>query len=387
MRRIALLVPPFRFHLMVGDELKRYALKHPDWIIRVGELAPEDASRLQLDAVVGYFRTDEAYREYRSLRLPIIALFRQPSRFRGPCILQDNVAVARMAADYFASLGLRQFGFAKYPGQINLKTGRLEAGPLGVTQQQRLEAFLAEARRRGIPCSVSPDYAPFSELWRRPLETWLATLPKPVGILCVSDSVCTPVLEACYLQRLSVPEQVSVLGVDNDPGICALSNPTVSSIAVALDQLAGRVGSLLEAFFKTGRLPAQSFCIKPTGVVERASTAPVAPEDPLVAEALAILRRRAYEPINIKEVLSTASHSRRQFDRQFHSLVGRTPYEELCRLRVDRAKNLLRETRQSLTLIAASCGFSGTTHMRRVFMTVAGFSPQDCRARGIGPVQ
>ncbi|MDZ4198251.1 MAG: helix-turn-helix domain-containing protein, partial [Kiritimatiellia bacterium] len=167
--------------------------------------------------------------------------------------------------------------------------------------------------------------------------------------------------------------------VDNDERVCALSNPTLSSVAVSLENMAEQVGRFLENYFQTGRMPYRTARVRPAGVVERNSTAIVLAQDPRVAEAMSILRRRAYEPINIKELFSELSHSRRQFDRYFKDIVGRTPFDELCRLRVDRAINLLRETRRSVTDIAALCGFSSTTHMRRVFLLVAERSPQSYR--------
>ncbi|MDZ4199800.1 MAG: substrate-binding domain-containing protein [Kiritimatiellia bacterium] len=391
-RRVAFLLPPGPFYDRMRDIVLPFLQARRNWIILTDYLAPEVLQSLGVEVIVGRFdpisfsylrdfaKPEEVCASYHQLDVPILHLLAHPTTPEAPYIEVDHQAVSECAAEYFMARGFRHLGFVGYAGDIDPLTRALQPAPeLGVMPRRR-DTFLAALKGRAESVSVAPAYHAFTEVWRRPLETWLRALPKPVGILAVSDLIGRMVIQSCHLAGLYVPEEISVLGVDDDERVCESCRPTLSSIVIPWTRLGDEILQALDAFFDTGTLPARTVLIPPVGVKARGSTSASACQDRTVSSMLSLIRKHCTEPCNIKEILSLGHLHRRQIDRQFSAIVGRTPYEELCRLRVERAQPLLGTTSMTHAEIAQTCGFSGTTHMRRIFLKQTGKSPDDWRS-------
>jgi LacI family transcriptional regulator len=171
-----------------------------------------------------------------------------------------------------------------------------------------------------------------------------------------------------------------VLGIGNDPRFCLSSHPRLSSIPLPWEELGETLGSLANELFVSGKIAARTIRIPPGDVIARNSTTEAATgEDSLVADVLSVLRARSHQSTNIKEILAAFPVTRRHIERRFRAAIGRSPLDELWRLRVEHAKELLVDKRLGYDEIASACGFSGSTHLHRVFAKVAGITPQEYR--------
>ncbi len=380
-RRIALLLPMNQFwNWALADGLCRHSLAWRDWQISVASMAPDFLKRHHYDALIGEFGDEKLYATYAPLRIPMIAAMGTAPRSRMPFVDVDYEATGRMAADHLLELGFRHFAFLFDSGDTSRHL-KPRAASRWTPERRLLEAFRGRLGGRAESFSVAPPHDPLLDAWHEPLVAWINSLPKPVAILCPSDFVGRTITDVCRIAGIAVPGRVSVLGVNDDGHYCLSSHPRLSSIAIPWTRVGEALGTLLDEFFATGKMPRRTIKIPPSGVITRSSTAPVLPgEDLLVADVMALLRARSHGHGNLKELLDGFPVTRRQLERRFHAATGRTPLDELSRLRVEHAKELLADSNLGFEDIAAACGFSSSKHLRRVFSKVAGIAPKEFRA-------
>jgi LacI family transcriptional regulator len=381
-RKIAFLLPMNEFsNWSLADGLCRHSLAWRDWQISVARLAPDFLERHQYDALIGEFGDPEMYATYAPLKIPMIAALGTAPCTRMPFVGVDQEAIGHMAAEHLLGLGFRHFAFLFDGGELarHLKP---RATSRWTPERRILEAFRGALGDRAESFSVSPPYDQLLDDWRQPLVNWINGLPKPLALLCPSDFVGRSITDLCRIEGISVPGRLSVLGVNDDGHYCLSSHPRLSSIAVPWERVGETLGTLLDEFFATGKMPRRTIKIPPIGVITRSSTAPVpSGEDSLVADVMAMLRARSHEHGNLKELLDGFPVTRRQLERRFFASTGRTPLDELSRLRTEHAKELLADSHLGFEDIAAACGFSGSKHLRRVFQKVTATTPQDFRSK------
>jgi LacI family transcriptional regulator len=213
------------------------------------------------------------------------------------------------------------------------------------------------------------------------LEAWLRTLPQPVGILCANDDRGRQLLDACRGAALTVPDQVAVVGVDNDEELCNLSSPALSSVEVNAVRIGYAAAEILGRMMAGQKFPGRDVAFAPSHVVTRPSTDTLAVDDPVLARALRFIRNHAEEPIDVDGVARGASVSRRYLERLMASRLGRSPNQELIRVRTERARSLLLETDLSLSAVARRCGFRGAKYFGDVFRRMTGVAPGEYRRR------
>jgi LacI family transcriptional regulator len=208
---------------------------------------------------------------------------------------------------------------------------------------------------------------------------WLKSLPKPVGLMACNDICGREVLQACAAAGLRVPDEVAVVGVDNDELMCELSNPPLSSIALDVENAGYEAARLLDSLM-SGHLAGERIVqVEPVYVVTRQSSEIMAPHDPSVATALQFIRNHAGQPIGVPHVVEHAGVSRRTLERRFLSALGRSISSEITQCRLERAKRLLLETDLPSHRVAAGAGFGTIKTFNRVFRRAAGVSPQRFR--------
>ncbi|MFT3787311.1 MAG: XylR family transcriptional regulator [Tepidisphaeraceae bacterium] len=216
---------------------------------------------------------------------------------------------------------------------------------------------------------------------RQKLIDWLKSLPKPVGVFACYDLRGQHVLDGCREANLDVPDQVAVIGVDNDPVFCNLCNPPLSSVAPD----ARRVGYLAAEWLSqmmAGRTVEPGLrLVPPISVVARRSTDSLAIDDPDVSAALRFIRAHACEPIGVKQVLQAVPLTRRALEGRFLRLLKRTPHEQILHCRVDRAKQLLCDTDLPIKAIAPLVGAGTPEYLSVLFNRMLGISPSAFRQR------
>jgi LacI family transcriptional regulator len=207
------------------------------------------------------------------------------------------------------------------------------------------------------------------------LEQWLRTLRPPVGIMASTDLRASMVADACAHAELRIPEDVALIGVDNDP-VSEFHDPPLSSVFRNDTEVGLRAAGLLDHLMGGGSPPDQPILVAPEGVVSRYSTETVAIDDARIARTVAYIHGNVHRPFGVEEILDVAAMPRRSFHQHFLKKVGITPYSFINRCRVERASLLLAGTKKrSLTEIASMSGFSDLRRFRLVFCRFMGMPP------------
>jgi LacI family transcriptional regulator len=216
-------------------------------------------------------------------------------------------------------------------------------------------------------------------LFQEHLTLWLKSLPKPVGIMACNDIRGQQVMNACRRCDLTVPEELAVIGVDNDEIFCELSDPPLSSVALDTLRIGYEAAALLERMMAGEKAPERPILIPPLGVVARRSTDVLVMDDRQLAIGARFLREHAFDSITVNDAARAAGMSRRVFERRFSSQIGRAPKAEVLRIRLERAKSLLANTDWPLTKIAERTGFKHGGYLHAVFGDKMGMTPGQFR--------
>lgn len=282
-------------------------------------------------------------------------------KLRLPSVLPDDEAIGRMAYDYFRNRGFRNFGFCGHPTAGWSRTR--ERAFADAVEQAHGRCFRVE-----VADSVPPD--------------WLKSVPLPAGILAANDRYAWHAADACRNVGLRVPEDVAILGVDNDVLIADLVRPSLSSVKAAAFAIGFQAGRLLSDLMQGAPPPPRPILVPPEGVVTRHSTDVLVMDDEAVVDAARFIRENALRAgISVAEVADAAAIGRRTLERRFKAVLGRSLHDEIRRVRMDKAKQLLRETTLDMPAIAEQCGFLSQARFSTVFRQQAGSTPTEFRRR------
>ncbi len=356
-----------------------------DWLIETGanwrlRHAPSTSRVMpslrewQAHGVLGHVFEEGLAKNLTELQLPWVNTTLTIPWLNVPAVDAHHSQVGRMAADYLLEHSFRSFGF--FGNKWALFSRLRELG-----FRQRLQ----EAGFDAVPHYA--DYLPMrptSSSWVQTdaeMSAWLQALPKPVAVFCCHDVPACDLIEACANLDLRVPEEVAILGVDNDRFECEMAHPTLSSIALPTREIGRTAAALLDQEMKSadGSVGTKPRLISPTHVVARRSTDMHAVSDASVQRALTFLKERSSEDISVNDVAEAAGLSRRQLERRFRDAMGRTVLNEIHRLRVERALKLLAESNMKIDTIAYRVGFSGARQMADVFRKLLGKAPSQFR--------
>jgi LacI family transcriptional regulator len=280
----------------------------------------------------------------------------------------DNEQVGQLAAGHFLERGLRHFAFVGHLGQL--------------VSNEREAAFRRAIEARGFTLAAYHDrktraFDPVGRRWPldRGVQRWLRDLPKPVGILAQSDLFGVQLTEACRQAGMHVPEDVAILGVDNDDLYCELSRPALSSIVLPTERIGYEAAALLERLLDGKQSPSKPLLLRPVGVVTRRSTETMAIDDPDVVAAVRLIRENAHLPLRAADVLKHVPVGRRSLERHVRRCLGHGLGAEIRRVHLERAKRLLIETELPIKSVAEQSGFTDFRHMAVVFRKDLGLSP------------
>jgi LacI family transcriptional regulator len=212
------------------------------------------------------------------------------------------------------------------------------------------------------------------------LSQWIRSLPTPIAIMTCHDYLGKHLLDLCRSLQISVPEEVAVLGVDDDRLLCSLCTPPLSSIAPNTFQTGFEAAELLQQMME-GVVDASStrLVTQPLGVELRESTDTMAIPDQDVTKSLVFIRRNALRGIQVGDVLKVASISRRSLEHKFQKYIGHSPHEEIMRIKMARIKELLTKTNDSIHSIAQVTGFAHPEYMTAAFKKANGITPTEYR--------
>lgn len=370
---VALLIETSRaYGRSILQGVVRYLHGHGPWSIYIQphglELPPPRWLKgWRGDGILARINDRRTAQAVRQTGLPAVDLRFAVPELGLPAVGIDNRAVVRLAYQHLLDCGFRQVGFCGLP------RGR------SIWMDLRADLFRELAQADGRPCHVFEHPArSASATWEEEQEAiaaWVSGLPRPIGVMACNDDRGQQVLDACRRVNVLVPEEVAVIGVDNDEILCNLSSPRLTSVDINTVQVGFEASALLDRLMAGVRPPAQPLLLSPLGVVTRESTDILATDDRELATAIRFIREHACGGLRVKELERKTGLSRRSLERRMEKLLGRSPKEEITRVQIERAKRLLIETDLSVAAIAEKCGYSQPKYFSQVFHAKVGTSP------------
>jgi LacI family transcriptional regulator len=322
---------------------------------------PEYLDRSKCDGAVVYTARWGELHRFQELGIPFVNTTSQ--KLDRPCAraMTNNAAIGGLGLQHLRQAGLRCVGFLRRPDPSSDK--------------QRGQAFEDAARREGLDV-LELDAGP------RRIEA-VATACKQagrrVGILCATDTLAMQLLDALQQAEVSVPQQVALLGCGNDELACAFTDPTLSSIDVDAFTIGYRAAELLQGLMTGQQTGTPEIAVQPAGVVERESTQVIAVEDDDLAAAIRFAREHACKGIDVRDIVAQVPLTRRSLERGFARAIGRTPQQEIRRVQLDAAREMLVGTDLPIGRIAERIGLRDGRYFSQVFRKHAGTTPSAYR--------
>ena len=369
--RVALLVESSRtYGRGVLRGIARYAHAHGPWSFFLIERdlhggIPDILKAWRGDGIIARIEDRRMAKRLLALRCPVVDVLGQENFAGIPSFDTDAAAVAEVAVKFFLRAGFQHFAFIGYPG-LPFSDHRQAAFEKQLREQGRTVVFLPRplARRR-------PRYIQAVEregiAAERVIARWLRQQAHPLAVLACNDVCAQQVLNACREQGLRVPEEIAVMGVDNDDVLCDICDPPLTSIEPDAERLGYDAAATLHRLMRGEPSDNSVTLVPPVRLVERASTDTVASEDPVVVAAIRFIRDHLGEGIAVKDVAAQLERSRSDLEKRFGLGLQTSVRSEILRLRLARACSLLLETDLNLDQTAIKVGFATAAHLCRVF--------------------
>ncbi|MDZ4659427.1 MAG: DNA-binding transcriptional regulator [Bythopirellula sp.] len=360
-----------------------YAHTHEEWHFSLGPRGKYDQMLLPVrwngDGVIARITSRTLVEQVVTRKIPAVDVswFRHGGDSIARCTC-DEVSVAELAAKYFIDRGFRQFAYCG----SSLRPDYVDH--LG-------EAFVSALRKKSYSCHWhSPHCDP--EGFLPPAEDldalieWLRQLPKPIGLLAFDSLQARQITEACQLGSIQVPHEVAVLGGEHDLLSCTISKPQLSSIDHSPHHVGWTAGKLLSRLMAGENVPLEPILLPASRIITRQSTDTIAMEDDLLAASMQFIKRNYHRRIQVNDILKEIPISRRGLEKGFRKCLGRSPAEEIRRVRVEQAVQLLCDSSWPMPRIASACGFDRPELLTRAFRrelqtTPSAFRKQHLRER------
>lgn len=335
--------------------------------------------RLGVDGAIVHEMSRRAAAALASRHVPLVLFEPYPEMRRAghpfskaPSVRLDSRAVGTLAADYYLKRGYKSFAYVGEPEELHWS-------------DERRDGFMAAIAQAGLPCA---EYGgPYNERERlrwsdeRPrMVRFLKTLPSPTAVLAAMDARAVLVLDACAEAGLRVPEDIAILGVDDDPILCEAAPTTLSSIRTGRYAMGQKAAEMLDAMLHGREPELRDVAMLPLDVVTRESTGYDAMRDPIIARAFAFIRAHSdAERIGVGDVVKAAGCSRRYLELHFRRHIGATVKDILLHAKMDRVKSLLERTDLPIGDIASDCGFLSDSYLAVIFKRETGLSMTEWR--------
>ena len=354
----------------------RYLQSHRPWSVFLEQRElwtspPNWLRRWKGDGVICRKTTPQLAKMLAKAGIPLVDL-NDCSRASGaPQIVADDIAIGVLAADHLLERGFTRFAFCGFHDQV--------------WSNGRKKGFFQRLEGRGFACQLweSIWIGPQARAWEREqgqIADWLKSLRRPIGLMACNDMRGQHVLDACQRLDFSVPEEIAVIGVDDDAVMCNLCRPPLSSVVPNAERVGYEAAAMLERLM-SGEPPVKApVLIEPLGVRTRQSSDVLAIDDPSVASALRFIRERAFNGCSMKDVIRHAAMSRSVLERKFREYLGHSPQAEIRSIQLKRVKELLAESDLPLNEIATLAGYAHPEYMSVVFKRTTGQTPGQFRA-------
>jgi len=357
------------------EGVTRYIRHNSNWVVLLEQRSLMDRPPGWLrdwkgDGIISRATTKRLAEELCAAQVPVVELTDRHGDFGLTHIWSDDLAIGRMAADHFLERSFKNFAYCGYSREA--------------WSSKRMEGFCERLASKGF--TVSTYDSPWEDLSASALESeesrliqWALSLPKPVAVMCCNDMRGHQLLSACTTAELLVPEQMAVIGVDDDHLMCELCRPKLSSVIPNPESIGFQAAELLDLWMQGKSPDIKEILVPPMGIELRESSDIRAIEDPIVAAALRMIREDACDGICVQNVLDALNVSRSLLERRFHRLVKHSPQMEIRHVQVKRAMQLLKETEFPLLRIAKLSGFEHPEYLNVVFKRITGQTPGEYR--------
>lgn len=357
--------------------VKRYVAERGPWSIFMELRSLDSAPPSWLpswkgDGILVRTNSAEMARQVRSAGVPTIEL--RSTRFDNgfPFVGVDNQALVEKVLAYFRQAAFRNFAIYALDTELYFI--------------ERCERYQRAVEALGHACHVyrQQGQSETPREWEQQQErisAWVRSLPKPIAILACTDQLAFWLLDACQRAGVAVPEEAAVVGVENDASLCDMASPPLSSIPLGGEQVGFAAAELLDRMMLGEPPPSQPTLLTPPDLVVRQSSDIVAIDDPELSAAVGYIRQHATESITVNDVLRVVPMSRSSLERKMRQVLGRTPNQEINRVRLEAAKRLLRETDLTLDHIAHRTGFPHAQYFSSLFKAEFGQTPGSWRGR------
>ncbi|MCC8172271.1 MAG: DNA-binding transcriptional regulator [Parabacteroides sp.] len=327
------------------------------------------AKKWEADAIIAQFNDDDDVEQFR--RQGIVALAQDfKSCFSViPNITSEYKLTGRMAADFFLQKGFKHFAFYGYEDVV--------------WSAERCLGFRNRIIEKGYGDNFHEyQKQPLESLWfyePQPLVDWIKRLPRPVGLMACDDTQGNKIIEVCRVLGIKIPEEIAVLGVDNDEIICGLSNPPLSSVNLNIVKGGYEAAALIDRLVQNRNMPYEDVIIHPTTIIERISTDIYATNNPAVLTALKYIHQNLANKINVEDVVRQVPLSRRLLEIRFRQVVGKSVYQYVLDLRMERFSQLLLAGNEPISDLAMEVGLSDCKNLARQFKLWKGCTPIEYR--------
>nr|WP_161488168.1 DNA-binding transcriptional regulator [Sedimentisphaera cyanobacteriorum] len=282
-----------------------------------------------------------------------------------PHISSDLEKISQMAANHLLERGYKNFAYCGFDsaewsvmrGEYFAKMIKKASANITIYSQPKRGSWLSWEKEQPI------------------MAEWLESLPKPIAVLACNDDRARQVIEAGKFADIHVPEEVAVLGIDNDEHVCELSDPPLSSIALNSERAGFEAAKLLDKMMVDKTECEDEIIVKPTHIVTRQSTNILAIEDSEVASAINYIRNNSRKLIQVDDVAEATSISRRVLENRFRKILNRSILEEINLTHINQILQMLLETNFSISEISEVMGYSSDKHIARSFRKHMGMSP------------
>lgn len=288
-----------------------------------------------------------------------------------PFVGMDNALIGEQVAEHFLHRGYRRFG------AYTLDTEAFF--------EERISNFVTCISRAGLTCEILPSQGEASpgdwESHQEALVQWLDSLEKPVGIFAANDQLGVRLLDACQRTGIAVPEEVAVVGCENDTTLCDFASPTLTSVSFDGKAVGFRAAEILDQWMRGEEPEAKPFLVPPREIIVRGSSDEFVIEDPVVLRAVRLIREEALSGITVGEICARLNLSRSTLDRHMKQTFNRGTKEEIQRIRFREVNRLLRSTNLTLEVISEMTGFSHAHYLSEVYRKRFGITPGHYRRR------
>lgn len=295
-------------------------------------------------------------------------------------VATNNLSIARLGVEHLFGQGYRHLAFYGLPESQEHRWALERELAFTACVSERAELISSLSCYRG----GFTQYSAWRDSLRR-LQAWLESLPKPVGIMAATDSRARQLLDACHAAELKVPEQVAVLGVDDDDIIRGLTGNKLSTIRQGTERMGFLAAELLDKQLNGHLMTPAVHLVEPVGVMQSASTDFFAIDDDVVRQALDFIKHHACDGIQALHVLRELKLSRANVEFRFKQCMNSTIHQEIVKVQVDRVKQLLINTNLPLQSIAEEAGYSTVQYMTLAFKKRIGVTPGAYRRVQLDP--